>query len=159
MLLKADLGMDTSARVVEALSRQRLNKEVTPEEVREVLAAEVEKALAPVAKPLVLDASHKPFVILVVGVNGTGKTTTIGKLAARFRAEGKSVTLAAGDTFRAAAIEQLKIWGSARALQSWRARPAPTRRALPSRRLLRRSAMAPTFSSSTRRGVCTTGQN
>jgi fused signal recognition particle receptor len=111
LLLKADLGTATAARVVEALSRQRLNKEVTPEEVRQVLAAEIEKALAPVAKPLELKADHRPFVILVVGVNGTGKTTTIGKLAARFRAEGKSVTLAAGDTFRAAAIEQLKIWG------------------------------------------------
>ncbi len=111
LLLKADLGMDTAGRVVEALSARRLNKEVTPEEVREVLSAEVEKTLAPVAKPLKLDGNQHPFVILVVGVNGTGKTTTIGKLAARFRAEGKSVTLAAGDTFRAAAIEQLKIWG------------------------------------------------
>ncbi len=111
LLLKADLGSATAARVVEALSRQRLDKEVTPEEVRQVLAAEVERTLAPVAKPLEINADHRPFVILVVGVNGTGKTTTIGKLAARFRTEGKSVTLAAGDTFRAAAIEQLKIWG------------------------------------------------
>jgi fused signal recognition particle receptor len=111
ILLKADLGMDTAARVVEALSKQRLDKEVTPEEVRAVLAAEVESVLAPVAKPLEIKGEHRPFVILVVGVNGTGKTTTIGKLAARFRAEGKRVTLAAGDTFRAAAIEQLKIWG------------------------------------------------
>jgi fused signal recognition particle receptor len=103
--------MDTAARVVEALSKQRLDKEVTPEEVRAVLAAEVESVLAPVAKPLEIKGEHRPFVILVVGVNGTGKTTTIGKLAARFRAEGKRVTLAAGDTFRAAAIEQLKIWG------------------------------------------------
>jgi len=71
----------------------------------------VEKVLAPVAKPLSIDAAQKPFVILMVGVNGTGKTTTLGKLAARFRAEGRSVLLAAGDTFRAAAIEQLKIWG------------------------------------------------
>jgi len=80
-------------------------------EVKTVLAAEVEKVLSPVAKPLVA-VGAKPFVILVVGVNGSGKTTTIGKLAARFRAEGKSVLLAAGDTFRAAAIEQLKIWGT-----------------------------------------------
>jgi fused signal recognition particle receptor len=111
LLLKADLGTATAARIVEALARERLDKEITPEEVRQVLAAEVEKVLAPVAKPLVIDPVHKPFVILVVGVNGTGKTTTIGKLAARFRSEGKSVMLAAGDTFRAAAIEQLKIWG------------------------------------------------
>ncbi len=111
LLLKADLGMDTAGRVVEALSAKRLNKEITPEEVREVLAAEVEKTLAPVAKPLEINAEHRPFVILVVGVNGTGKTTTIGKLAAHFGAEGRKVMLCAGDTFRAAAIEQLKIWG------------------------------------------------
>ena len=78
---------------------------------RRVVAAEVEKVLAPVAQPLAIDAAKKPFVILVVGVNGSGKTTTIGKLAAKFRAEGRRVMLAAGDTFRAAAIEQLKIWG------------------------------------------------
>jgi fused signal recognition particle receptor len=111
LLIKADLGVETAARIADALARERLDKSVTPEEVREVLAAEVEKTLAPVAKPLELNAEHRPFVILVVGVNGTGKTTTIGKLAARFRAAGTSVTLAAGDTFRAAAIEQLKIWG------------------------------------------------
>jgi len=111
LLLKADLGIDTASHVVETLSRQRLDKEVSPEEVRAVLASEVEKVLSPVARPLSVDSAKKPFVILVVGVNGTGKTTTIGKLAARFAAEGKSVTLCAGDTFRAAAIEQLKIWG------------------------------------------------
>ena len=76
-----------------------------------IVAAEVEKVLVPVAKPLEIDATQKPFVILVVGVNGSGKTTTIGKLAAKFSAEGRKVMLAAGDTFRAAAIEQLKIWG------------------------------------------------
>ena len=76
-----------------------------------MVATEVEKVLAPVAKPLEIDAAQKPFVILVVGVNGSGKTTTIGKLAAKFRAEGRKVMLAAGDTFRAAAIEQLKVWG------------------------------------------------
>jgi fused signal recognition particle receptor len=111
LLLKADLGTETSARIVAALSRQRLDKQISPEEVRAILASEVEKTLAPVAKPLEISAEKQPFVILVVGVNGTGKTTTIGKLAARFRAEGRSVMLAAGDTFRAAAIEQLKIWG------------------------------------------------
>jgi fused signal recognition particle receptor len=76
-----------------------------------VVATEVEKVLSAVAKPLVIDTSHKPFVILVVGVNGSGKTTTIGKLASTFSAEGRQVMLAAGDTFRAAAIEQLKVWG------------------------------------------------
>jgi fused signal recognition particle receptor len=84
---------------------------VSADEVKQILADEVEKIMAPVAQPLALDAAAKPFVILVVGVNGSGKTTTIGKLAARFRAEGRKVVLAAGDTFRAAAIEQLRIWG------------------------------------------------
>ena len=109
-LLRADLGLETSNRIVAALSEGRHNAEITPDEVKAVVAAEVEKALAPVAQPLRIDTSKKPFIVLVAGVNGSGKTTTIGKLAAKFRAEGRSVMLAAGDTFRAAAIEQLKIW-------------------------------------------------
>ena len=88
-----------------------MRRRFLPEEVKAVVAAEIETALTPVAQPLVIDTANKPFVILVAGVNGSGKTTTIGKLAAKFRAEGRSVMLAAGDTFRAAAIEQLKIWG------------------------------------------------
>jgi fused signal recognition particle receptor len=88
----------------------RYDKAITPDEVKAVLAAEVEKIMAPVARPLAI-GGVKPFVVLVVGVNGSGKTTTIGKLAAKLRAEGRSVMLAAGDTFRAAAIDQLKIWG------------------------------------------------
>jgi fused signal recognition particle receptor len=111
LLIQADLGVDTATRITGALAHERLDKQVTPEEVREVLAAEVEKVLSPVAKPLEINAEHKPFVVLVVGVNGTGKTTTIGKLAAHLRAGGRTVMLAAGDTYRAAAIAQLKIWG------------------------------------------------
>ena len=111
ILIQADLGVETAARITEALARERMDKEVTPDEVRAVLAAEVEAVLAPVAKPLMINEEAAPFVILVVGVNGTGKTTTIGKLAARLSAEGQTVMLAAGDTYRAAAIEQLKIWG------------------------------------------------
>jgi fused signal recognition particle receptor len=109
-LLRADLGLETSNRIVTALSEGRHNAEITPDEVKAVVATEVEKALVPVAQPLRIDTSKKPFIVLVAGVNGSGKTTTIGKLAAKFRAEGRSVMLAAGDTFRAAAIEQLKIW-------------------------------------------------
>ena len=97
--------------ITEALSEGRYNKEISEEEVKAVLAGEVERRLAPVAQPLAIDPAHHPHVVLVVGVNGTGKTTTIGKLTAKLRAEGKSVMLAAGDTFRAAAVEQLKIWG------------------------------------------------
>jgi fused signal recognition particle receptor len=109
ILIRADLGIDVATRVAGAVGQGRYDKTVTAAEVKAILAAEVEAILAPVAKPLVIDGA-KPFVILVVGVNGSGKTTTIGKLAAKFVAEGKTVMLAAGDTFRAAAIEQLKIW-------------------------------------------------
>jgi fused signal recognition particle receptor len=111
VLIRADLGLDTAERIAAALHDGRYAAGISGDELKAVVAAEVEKTLAPVALPLVIDAAHKPFVILVAGVNGSGKTTTIGKLAAKFRAEGKTVMLAAGDTFRAAAIEQLKIWG------------------------------------------------
>lgn len=111
VLIQADLGVDTAAKVTAALAKGRYDKEIEAEEVKAVLAEEIGKVLVPVAKPLIIDPARKPFVVLVVGVNGSGKTTTIGKLAAKLRAEGKSVVLAAGDTFRAAAIEQLKIWG------------------------------------------------
>ncbi len=111
ILIQADLGLDVSARVTGALRKTRYNSDISPEEVREVLAEEVEKILGPVAQPLEIDMSYRPHVVLVVGVNGTGKTTTIGKYANQFARQGKRVMLAAGDTFRAAAIEQLKIWG------------------------------------------------
>jgi len=111
VLIRADLGPDTADRIGAALGQSRYAAEISPEEVKGVVAGEIETALSPVAQPLTIDASKKPFVILVAGVNGSGKTTTIGKLAAKFRAEGRTVMLAAGDTFRAAAIEQLKIWG------------------------------------------------
>jgi fused signal recognition particle receptor len=110
VLIRADLGPESSARIAAAVGEGRYDKAITSEEVRSVVAAEVEKVLTPLVKPLAVD-SAKPFVVLVVGVNGSGKTTTIGKLAARFRSEGRSVMLAAGDTFRAAAVDQLKIWG------------------------------------------------
>jgi fused signal recognition particle receptor len=109
-LIRADLGLETADRIVVALGEGRHDAAITPDEVKAVVAAEVEKALTPVARPLVIDTAKKPFVILVAGVNGSGKTTTIGKLAAKLRAEGRTVMLAAGDTFRAAAIDQLKIW-------------------------------------------------
>ncbi|MFL6802702.1 MAG: signal recognition particle-docking protein FtsY [Xanthobacteraceae bacterium] len=110
-LIRADLGLATAGRIADAIRADRYDKTLTPDEVKGILAAEVEKVLVPVAAPLVI-AGAKPFVILVAGVNGSGKTTTIGKLAAKYRAEGRTVVLAAGDTFRAAAIDQLKIWGA-----------------------------------------------
>jgi fused signal recognition particle receptor len=111
VLIRADLGVDVSLRIAAAIGEGRYDAAITADEVKGVVAAEVEKALMPVAKSLVPGA-EKPFVVLVVGVNGSGKTTTIGKLASRWKAEGKRVMLAAGDTFRAAAIDQLKIWGT-----------------------------------------------
>ncbi|CAN7424435.1 signal recognition particle-docking protein FtsY [Rhizobium sp. LjRoot98] len=110
LLIQADLGVETALRVTDTLASERYGKDVSGEDVSRIMAAEITKVLAPVAKPLQLDLNHKPHVILVVGVNGTGKTTTIGKLAAKLSGAGLKVMLAAGDTFRAAAIEQLKIW-------------------------------------------------
>jgi fused signal recognition particle receptor len=109
-LIRADLGAETAGRIATELRYGRFASAITPDEIKAVVAAEVEKALADVAQPLAIDPATKPFVILVAGVNGSGKTTTIGKLAARYRGEGRSVMLAAADTFRAAAIDQLKIW-------------------------------------------------
>ena len=111
ILIQADLGVATALRIREAVGKGRYDKQIEPDEVKAILASEVEKVLLPVAKPLVVEPAQKPFVILVVGVNGSGKTTTIGKLAGQFAGEGKRVMLAAGDTFRAAAIQQLEIWG------------------------------------------------
>ena len=111
LLIQSDLGIATTGRITDAIAKGRFEKGISAGDVRTVLATEVERVLAPVARPLVIDPLKKPHVIMMVGVNGTGKTTTIGKLAAKFKAEGKSVVLAAGDTFRAAAIDQLKVWG------------------------------------------------
>src|SRR5438034_2020217 len=110
LLIRVDLGVETAARIAAAVGEGRYDKSITTDEVKAVVAAEVEKVLTPVAKPLAIKEA-KPFVALVIGVNGSGKTTTIGKIAAKLRAEGRSVMLAAGDTFRAAAIDQLNIWG------------------------------------------------
>jgi len=110
VLIRADLGMDTAARIAAAVGKGRYDKTIEPEEVRALVAAEIEAVLKPVAQPLAFAGETKPFILLMVGVNGSGKTTTIGKLASTLRAQGKKVVLAAGDTFRAAAIEQLKVW-------------------------------------------------
>jgi fused signal recognition particle receptor len=111
-LIKADLGVAVASRIRQALAATRHDRGLPPLALREVLAAEIAKVLSPVAKPLTLDASAHPHVILLVGVNGTGKTTTAAKLAHQFMRGGSSVMLAAADTFRAAAIDQLKVWGA-----------------------------------------------
>ena len=111
LLIQSDIGIPTAGRITAAISKGRFEKGISADEVRAILSEEVERVLGPVAKPLVVDAAKRPHVIMMVGVNGTGKTTTIGKLASKFKREGKSVMLAAGDTFRAAAIDQLVVWG------------------------------------------------
>jgi len=111
MLIAADLGPAVAARLIANFRKTRFGKEVSDNEIRESLATEIAKILTPVAIPLTPDIDRKPFVILMTGVNGAGKTTTIGKLAAFYRDYGLTPTLAAGDTFRAAAVEQLQIWG------------------------------------------------
>jgi len=111
LLIASDLGIGIAGEVTEELRRSRFNQEVSPEEVRGALAEQVIRLVEPVMKPLRIDLTRKPFVILVVGVNGSGKTTTIAKLAKQYRDAGHQVLLAAGDTFRAAGVEQLQIWG------------------------------------------------
>ncbi len=111
LLIGADLGVATAAKLTANLAATRFDKEVAPEEVRRALAEDIAAILEPVATPLVLDAARKPHVVLVVGVNGSGKTTTIAKLAKLYRDQGLEVLLAAGDTFRAAAVAQLEVWG------------------------------------------------
>lgn len=111
-LLIADIGVPTTSKIIKNLTEHASRKELQDAELLyQQLKVEMANILEPVAKPLVIDNTKKPYVILMVGVNGVGKTTTIGKLARKFQAEGKSVMLAAGDTFRAAAVEQLQVWG------------------------------------------------
>ena len=107
VLIQADLGVGVAARLVGKLGRERFGKEVTDEEVRGAFADDIAEILRPVAQTLAIDGARKPHVVLVVGVNGSGKTTTIAKMAHGLKAEGRKVMLAAGDTFRAAAVEQL----------------------------------------------------
>ncbi|PCI32913.1 MAG: signal recognition particle-docking protein FtsY [Alphaproteobacteria bacterium] len=116
LLIMSDLGVTVSQAVCSRLSKSRFDKEISPEEVQQALAEEVANILRPVARPLDINTGHSPHIILMVGVNGSGKTTTIGKLARKFQLDGKSVMLAAGDTFRAAAIEQLQVWGQRNAV-------------------------------------------
>jgi len=109
-LIRADMGTSQAAKLAQAVARNRYDSEISGRELKAVLAGEIAALLAPIQKPLTMDEAKKPFIILVAGVNGTGKTTTIGKLAKRLAEEKAKVTIAAGDTFRAAAIEQLRVW-------------------------------------------------
>ncbi len=111
LLIGADLGVEAASRLTEALARRRIERDLGADEVRALLAADIARILEPVALPLTVDPGNRPHVVLVVGVNGTGKTTTVGKLAKRLAGEGRRVMMAAGDTFRAAAVSQLELWG------------------------------------------------
>ncbi|HET7880218.1 MAG TPA: signal recognition particle-docking protein FtsY [Acetobacteraceae bacterium] len=111
LLIGADLGTEVARRIIDSFRRSRFGSEVTDDEIKQALADEIAAILRPVARPLVLDPAKRPHVVLVVGVNGTGKTTTIGKLAQNYRDQDRRAVLVAGDTFRAAAVEQLQIWG------------------------------------------------
>jgi fused signal recognition particle receptor len=111
-LIRADIGAAQAAKLSAAVAKGRYDAEISTFEVREILSREIGKVLAPVAKPLVIDRNKRPFIVLIAGVNGTGKTTTIGKIAKRLTNGGHKLVLAAGDTFRAAAIEQLQVWGA-----------------------------------------------
>ncbi len=110
LLIQSDMGVDTALRVASNMAEGRMGRRLSVDEIKGLLAAEITRIMEPVARPMPIYAK-RPQVVLVVGVNGSGKTTTIGKLASQFRAAGKTVVIAAGDTFRAAAVEQLQVWG------------------------------------------------
>lgn len=111
LLISADMGVMTSAKIISSFGSKRQDKDISENEIRQLLAAEIEKIILPCEKALIIDKSQKPFVIMMIGVNGAGKTTTIGKLTQKFKNQGLKVSLIAADTFRAAAVEQLKVWG------------------------------------------------
>lgn len=112
LLISSDIGVRASAKIIGSFAKRRLNKDAGDTEIKNELAADIEAILQPCEQPLAIDDTQKPFVILMVGVNGAGKTTTIGKLATKLKAQGLQVSLIAADTFRAAAVEQLKVWGT-----------------------------------------------
>lgn len=110
LLLTADMGIKATSKIIENFSQKKQDKEITDIEIRTALASDIENILKPCEQQFSIDNTKKPFVVLMIGVNGAGKTTTIGKLASKFKAQGKKISFIAGDTFRAAAVEQLKIW-------------------------------------------------
>lgn len=123
LLITSDIGVKAASKIINAFGKRRLDKDISDEEIKQELAADMEQILAPCQQALKIDANKKPFVILMVGVNGAGKTTTIGKLAAKFLKESKKVSAIAGDTFRAAAVEQLQIWGERNKIRVFAGKP------------------------------------
>lgn len=123
LLITSDMGVKAGTKIIDNFARRRLDKDISDEEIKQELAADIEQILAPCQQQLVIDSAKKPFVILMVGVNGAGKTTTIGKLAARFLRLGLKISCIAGDTFRAAAVEQLQVWGERSKIRVFSGKP------------------------------------
>lgn len=111
LLITSDLGVKASTRIIGSFAKRRLDKDISGQEIKTELATDIEAILKPCQQQLIIDSAHKPFVMLMVGVNGAGKTTTIGKLASKLKASGRKISFVAADTFRAAAVEQLEVWG------------------------------------------------
>ena len=111
LLISADLGIKATNKIISEFAKMKMNKEVSVDEIKQALALQIENIISPLEADFSVETKEKPYVILMVGVNGAGKTTTIGKLASKLKAQGKKVSFIAADTFRAAAVEQLKVWG------------------------------------------------
>ena len=123
LLITSDIGIKASTKILQNFAKRKLNKDADEQEIKQELASDIEQILAPCQAPLSINKEHKPYVILMVGVNGAGKTTTIGKLASKYKAQGLKVSLIAGDTFRAAAVEQLQVWGDRNQIRVFTGKP------------------------------------
>ena len=123
LLITSDIGIKATTKILQNFAKRKLDKDADEQEIKQELASDIEQILAPCQAPLTINKEHKPYVILMVGVNGAGKTTTIGKLAAKYKAQGLKVSLIAGDTFRAAAVEQLQVWGDRNKIRVFTGKP------------------------------------
>ena len=123
LLITSDIGIKATTKILQNFAKRKLDKDADEQEIKQELALDMEQILAPCQAPLTINKEHKPYVILMVGVNGAGKTTTIGKLAAKYKAQGMKVSLIAGDTFRAAAVEQLQVWGERNKIRVFTGKP------------------------------------
>ena len=123
LLITSDIGIKASTKILQNFAKRKLNKDADEQEIKQELASDIEHILSFCQAPLTINKEHKPYVILMVGVNGAGKTTTIGKLASKYKAQGMKVSLIAGDTFRAAAVEQLQVWGDRNQIRVFTGKP------------------------------------
>ncbi len=123
LLITSDIGIKATTKILQNFAKRKLDKDADEQEIKQELASDIEQILASCQAPLSINKEHKPYVILMVGVNGAGKTTTIGKLASKYKAQGMKVSLIAGDTFRAAAVEQLQVWGDRNQIRVFTGKP------------------------------------